>query len=480
MSKLQISTLKTFGGLSSENHLSEALQTRPHLLSGPIREIFSSTYYSNNPMTSLLVSSLSKGTETINKKTWEWKMRNCQIPPATIVEDLNSSSSAGGEGVNFKIKLDKDYYKVTDVLSPGNSGDKILCHIVGNPYPDGVGGFVYELALSTNDKSKVVPAKYLKVGSRWSKAFSLSGEMATEGGSVQHQFPISLQNSLFKTRKELKITDFAGDVLLYNFVDKNGKTLNRWSTAAEMRAMREFEMEKERILWYGTKTDKLQKNGFNFQTGYGLQAQLKEANTANYNILTTKQIQEFCGDLFFGRTDFNKRKIVAFTGELGMQMFDEAIKRETSSYINNIEVAIKSNNSKGISANTYEYGMQFTRYNFINGGSMELILNPVYDDITFHHELDSISGRPLESGRITFFDIGESQDPNIKLIKLQNGTSANYIYGNYHPLSGIKGGAGKGFTSSHSGDYYELHLTDYLGIQIMDITKCGELILRRN
>ena len=168
-----------------------------------------------------------------------------------------------------------------------------------------------------------------------------------------------------------------------------------------------------------------------------------------------------------------------FTGEYGMLIFNRAMndlveKRGwmiAGQNFNPIQKASSEYNS-----NAYAVGYQFVKYIMHNGAELELVHNPLYDDRSIHFEIDPITGYPVESMRFTFLDFsGGDGGSNVQLVAKKDGYKFGYVNGLVGPYGPSKGGQ-----MSHSGEYYSMHASKECGVHIDDITKCGELILRRN
>jgi hypothetical protein len=79
--------------------------------------------------------------------------------------------------------------------------------------------------------------------------------------------------------------------------------------------------------------------------------------------------------------------------------------------------------------------------------------------------------------RFTFLDFsnGGTDGSNIEWVDKKNGFKSGYIAGLQNPY-----GPNNGDIMTHTGDWYSMHCQKQFGIHIEDVTKCGELILRRS
>ena len=468
--------------LTERNHLGKALMIAPHKMAGPMSRLFSAqNMYSSNPLSSILNDTVG-GIETIGGTEWEWQVKGADTRPLVVVEDVEPEAQAarGKYKSRFKLKLDENWYKTTDVLSPGTSSKKYNAIIVDGPVRHG-DGWVYTMQLVTTNDQDFIPKDLFRAGQTWGKRYSSSGEAAEKGGSVQFSSNMALRNKLSKFRKEYRVTDYAStEVLRVALPDSNGNLQKTWIRYAEVEFMQQWHKELEIARWYSRSGDVYQDNGRPYQMGPGIQEQMEDGHIEYYSKLSIPLLDQYLMDIFYGRVapGSKGRNITGFTGEYGMAAFHEAISdvMEKRGLIKNVESFTSKTNSP-YSNNAYAYGMQFVQYNLTNGGSLRLVHNPLYDDRTLHTEIDPISGRPVESMRITFLDFsGEGSKSNIKVTKKEGGDFFSYVCGNYGPY----GPNNKNMYPAHAGDYYEMHIGAHEGIHIEDVTKCGELIYAAN
>ena len=165
------------------------------------------------------------------------------------------------------------------------------------------------------------------------------------------------------------------------------------------------------------------------------------------------------------------RNIVAYTGEYGMLAFHQAMVNASSPFLVVDTKFIQS--ASGPSANNLAFGGQYVKYNGPNGITLTLRHNPVYDDREINHLMDPNLQVPVESMRFTFLDFGGPGSlGNIKYVHKKNGYKLGYVSGLQTPYGSNKGGL-----MSNSKDSYTMIVHDQCGIQIDDVTRCGELIL---
>ena len=467
--------------MTEMNHLGAAMIAKPAVLQGKMNQLFSTQLYSQNPLETLR-SMGQVGTREETTTSWEYEMKGANTRPLVVVENVEANATAYGKyNTPFKMSLDEDWYLPGDIMFPGSNDKKYQVRIQEKVGRKGR-GFIY-LVVPNGPKDLSIPARFLATGQKWTKLFAQYEEAAEQSGSTQYSLPISLRNKMGKFRKKYKVTDYAStEVLRVAIPDSKGNFHKSWVRYAEVEYWQEWYKELERGRWYSRSTDTvLGANGRPVRSYPGIQELLEDSHIHRYSFLTTKLIEEYLMDIFYGRVKPGKgRAIKGFTGEYGMLAFHRAVTdwMNKSGFIKNVEVFTNKVNSPYTgNAVGLEAGFQFVRYNMANGSSLELIHNPLYDDRTIHHEIDPVTGFPVESQRITFLDFsGENgSKSNVKIMNKENGFAFGYVEGLYGPYGPSK--AGK---MAHSGDYYEMHCRKDEGIHIHDITKCGELILSRD
>lgn len=465
------------------NHLGKALIAKPHVFEGKMNTLFTSKMYSSNSLSSIL---FGKGYEkTIDKTEWEWQLKGANQRPLVVVGSNPNSVDAGKYKTPFKIALDENWYVAGDIITPGTANKKYQCRIQEEPFRQGTGQgtrWIYTVRLMSDNPDLSLPDVYLKPGVQWAKLYSQYEEGGQQSGSTQFSLPISLRNRMSRFRKKYEVTgDAATEVLAVGIPDSEGKIHKSWIKYAEVEYWQQWYRELERGAWYSRKTSSVDgASGRPIYTGPGVQEQLEGSNLHYYSHLTAKLIEEYLMDIFYSRVKPGKaRKIKAFTGEYGMLIFARAMQdlmEKRGWTIANSNFSPIKPTSSDVNDNAYSVGYQFVKYIMHNGAELELIHNPLYDDRQINFEIDSVTGYPVESMRFTFLDFsGDNAKSNIMLVNKKDGMKLNYVVGMQTPY----GPANKTF-SAHSGDYYEMHVAKQCGVHIEDVSKCGELILKRN
>ena len=478
--KLVTKQMPWHANMTELNHLGASLHARPAQFEGKMAQLFSSKdYFSDNSLTSSLIAS---GREReIGSNEWEWGLKGASTKPLVVLEDLSGTHGSGAGRTNFKLKLRENWFVPGDVIHPGSSNKKYQCRVQEQPVRQGT-GWLYTVRLMDDSVTASVPTTYQTPGTQWAKLFSMYGEASEQSGSTQYALPITLKNRLTRMRKKYRVTgDAANEVLAVAIPDSKGGMHKSWIKYAEIEYWQQWYRELERSYWYARSTDTvLGANGRPIYNGPGIQEQLEDSHKEQYSHLTAELIEEYLMDIFYSRVKpGSQRHIKAFTGEYGMLLFHRAVNdwMQKSGFVKIVEDFSVNQTKSPYHENAWQAGYQFTKYSMANGSTLELIHSPIYDDRSVNFEIDPLTGYPVESMRFTFLDFsGEGKDSNITKVKKKGGMSLIYVGGMASPFGPVTGNS----LASHAGDYYEMHVKDQCGIHIEDVSRCGELILKRN
>lgn len=478
LNKMIVKQMPWHANMTERNHLGAALIAKPDVFEGKMSQLFTSVMYSGNPMTALGLASMKE----TNSTSWEWELKGANTRPLVVVEDVEPSNTSKGKyRTTYKMKLDENWYLPGDIIHPGASNKKYQARIQEVVSGGGTNGTIYLVRNMNDDPNFFVPNKYFTSGTPWGKLFSQYEEAAEQSGSTQYSLPMTLQNKMSRFRKMYSVTgDAANEVLAIKIPDSTGKMHDSWIKYAEVEYWQQWFQELERGYVYSRSTDTvLGANGRPIHSGPGIQEQLEDSHLYRYSHLTATLVEEYLMDIFYGRVKPGKgRSIKAFTGEYGMIIFHRAIQdwAAKKGFIQVVDQYIVDKTSSEYHSNPLTAGYQFVKYRMANGGELELIHQPLYDDREINFEIDPVTGYPTESMRFTFLDFSQGKNgPNVQLMQKRNGFKLGYVHGLQTPYGPVNKGA-----MAHSGDYYEMHVQKQCGPHIEDVTKCGELILTRN
>lgn len=477
-SNMKLKQMPWHANMTEMNHLGKALIAKPGVFESKFTQLFTAKRYSDNPLTAMLANTAG-GSKEINQSEWEWEIQGATTRPLVVVENVEpvANTTLGKGRVTFRLKLDEDWYIPGDIIHPGNNDYQV--RIMEQSFKQG-NGYIYTVRIMSDDFNAFIPSKYVASGQKWTKLFSQYEEGAQQSGSTQYSTPTMLSGRLSRFRKQYRVTgDAAQEVLAVKIMGSDGKYYDSWIKYAEVEYWMQWYRELERGNWYSKYTNSVDgSTGRPIRSGSGVQELLKDSHVHKYSHLTASLIEEYLMDIFYSRVKPGSgRKIKAFTGEYGMIQFHRAIQdwQTKKGFIQVVDNTFVKGTKSEYHGNALEAGYQYTKYRMANGAELELVHNPLYDDRELHYDIDPVTGFPKESQRITFLDFSNSSEGNIKLVNKKNSFKLGYVAGLQTPY-----GVTNNKLMSHSGDYYEMHVQKQCGVQIDDISRCGELILERN
>lgn len=480
LNDLQLYKTKFFSGLTDENMLSNALVTEPHQVSNVLSYIFGR--YETNTI-DFLTSGMGK-TITIQNREYEWPVAIEQDRAITIKDakyqgsSISSSDTPGIDGTPVKLWLAEKWFGPGAILAFDDRQFK--ARVMGEPYQDGT-DWVYTVQVVGRSNSYIDP-DMLTAGRKVSREGSAYEEGSEEADIVNYQTPFKLRNHLNTLRLRYDITGSAySSVMVIAMKDpQSNKTSYLWSDYQEWVALRQWYETIDRWMVYsesnqdenGT-TSLKGTSGRPVFTGAGLLQQIAPANRRYYTTLTADLLEDFLFDLSYNILGTNERRFVALTGEMGMKEFDRVLKEKASSYTL-VDTKFVTGSGQNLTL-----GGQFTTYKMLNGIVLTLKHMPLYDNTTYNRKLHPVSGKPLESYRMTFLDIG-SRDGEPNLLKVVRKDREMVMW---HVAGAVAPGSGHAKSVStlraNGRDGYTVNFLSEQGIMMKDPTSSGELILDR-
>lgn len=455
------------------NHLAKAGLVTREKLSRKLERQFISRRNMYNPMQAYADAN-PRNVKKMTQDVIEWELMGASDRPLVSMGDVNPNDLFKGKGQSiFNVKFDTNWWKVGDVIAPANK--KYLLRVQVAPYRDGQ-GYVYGVQFLEDDQSLYLPASYVAVGQRWSKLFSMYGEGSDSAGSVHFAMPFSLRTQTSVLKKEYKITGDAHlkGVLEIALMDETGKVHDsKWINYADAEFKAQFAREKEMAIWYSRESNTTpDTTGRPVRSGAGIEQLMESGHLHYYNKLTTKLLQEYLMDIFYNRVGFSTRHVVAYTGEYGSLALHRALADDANKFLTQ-DTSIINDIAGGseFNSNAKEFGRQFVRYRGPNGIIFDIKHNPCYDDTAKQFLIDPVTGKPAESQKFTFFDLTESSGGD-NLYILQGHKKSGYVSGLTTPF-----GANNGAMMSTSEDAYTMIEYDEYGVQIVDVSRCGQMRL---
>jgi hypothetical protein len=473
-----------WGNYTKQNHLYYNGLIQPAELAQKPLQFVSTTKSLSRGITPLLDLTKGQGkTIKIGQDEWTWKLYGMNCRPAVVLEDIEPTNNVQGiQHTKFKIKLDAEYFVVGDILAP-KGPKKFQARVQEEPMMDG-GGWIYTMQLITDDPTMYLPKKFTRAGEQWKKLFSTYGEGRIDAGSTYHsEMPyFVMQSWLSHVAKKYKVTgDAASSVLVAqpNITDTNGKLVpggRYWTYTQEAIFDRQWKQDLENLITYSRSTKKVidESTGNMVRQGPGLQELLEEGNVHYYNKFSVKLVSDFLSDIFFNRVSFKDRNIVMLSGQVGCEMWSEAIAKIANGKFSDMSsMFIKEGAGDRSQGGNLIFGNNYKTYNML-WGSLTVVHYPIYDDIETQTEINPMTGRPAESQRFTFLNLGLGDgfaNDNLQFVERERGESYGYRMGTFGPYGPTTNEA-----MAHTGDFYEVIRTKKCGIQLTDPKLTGELI----
>jgi len=470
---------KYFDGLVDEQMLVNAMVTEPHRVSPVISYIFG--LYDRGNVIDFMTNGIGR-TMTIESSSYTWDLMIEHDRAIPIKEALwngavvTSTDVPGIAKSPITLRLGEKYFGPGAILQFDDKEFQV--RIIGAPYQDGA-DFVYTVVVADGKDQSYIPPTLLAAGKKVSRIGSAYEDYSEEADIVNYQTPFKAKNYLTTMRLSYDITgDAFASVMVMQFRDpKTKKQTYYWSTYQEWTALRQWYERLDRMMVYqkssvtadGT-VGLFGTNGRPIYIGAGLLEQVAPANRQYYTTLSLDLLDTFLSNLSYNILGMGERKFVAFSGEMGLKEFDRVLRDKASGY-----VLIDTKFVTG-SGQTLTLGGQFTTYKGLNGVELTIKHLPLYDDPVHNRKLHPISGKPLESYRITIVDIG-NRDGESNLRKVVRKGREMAMWHNSGSVA-----PGQGFASSvstlrsNAKDGYSVHFLSEQGLMLADPTTSGELI----
>jgi len=481
LNSLQLYRSKWFSDLLDENTLLNTLMTAPHKMSPVLSYLFG--YFTNSNVLDLLTNGIGR-VETIESRFYEWDVmiehdKAVQIMAAKWNGVAVTNTTTFVPGINqspIQLWLKEKWFGPGAILEFDDN--EYQARVLGEPYQDG-SEWVYTVVVADGQADSYIPPQYLLAGKAVSRAGSAYEEYSEEADILNYQTPFKLRNHLTTMRLSYDITgDAYSSVMVIPMRDpKTKKQTNYWSTYQEWTAMRQWyeRMDYQSVYSkYNANADGsvslVGTNGRPVYIGAGLLQQIAPANKKYYTTLTLETLDTFMSDLSYNILGMGERKFVALTGEMGMAELDRVLRSKATGY------TLVDNHFVSGSGQNLTLGGQFTTYKGLNGVELTLKYFPIYDNPTHHRKLHPITGKPLESYRMTFVDIGtrDGQPNLVKVVRKDREMVMWYTGGSVAPGQGHSKSASN--LRSNAKDGYSVHFLSEQGIMLKDPTSSGELI----
>jgi len=446
---------------------------------------------------------------------------------AYILEDIEDPNRPLGiDGTTFKIKINRREFGHGDIITYDKYNGCEMIVTADDILPLG-DGFIYTVQLVNNDNYKFLEHKYLAPQTKLFRKGSARGEYGERfsdiqtragfrefynfvGGAEAHvHYSISSRADMMikggmnadgtvpvteiwrnfdKTLDPAitKIEDIAskmGKDYLKRAVG-NGTLTRTFMTTMEAAHLTKIATDIETYLMWGHGGRVKQDGPDDIRLSVGLWKQLDNSFKRVYN-KSNFSLELFRGEIYnfyAGRVEFQgpdpKRQIIVQTGMGGMRLVNEAIKREAV----NSGLVIQAASNNGIGAISGQgmdlnFGFAFTSYVIPFLANVKFVLNPAFDNLhTNDIENPIIDGNPLSSYSFIIFDITDTGNDNIYMLKLSWDNQLKWWYQN-GTMDYM--GRSQGFASSGQFNGYRVYMTQTMpAIWVKDPTKVLKIVMR--
>ena len=459
---------------------------------------------------------------------YKWQTPVSQDLPY-IIEDIEPGNLTKGiDGTTFKIKLNKREFGHGDIITYDKYNGCEMYSTADDILPMG-DGFIYTVQLVNNDNYKFLDNKYLanqtkifrkgsargEYGERFSDIQTKAGfrefynyvggaeahvhysvssraDMMIKGGmNADGTVPVTEIWKNYDKSMDPAISTIEGiaSTMGKDYLKKavaNGTLSRTFLTTMEAAHLTKVATDIESYLMWGHGGRIKQDGPDDMRLSVGLWKQLDNSFKRVY-IKSNFTLELFRGELYnfyAGRVEFQgpdpKRQLIVQTGMGGMRMVNEAIKREAVN--SGLVINAGNDGGGGIGAITgkgmdLNFGFAFTSYVIPFLANVKFVLNPAFDNLhTNDIENPIIDGHPLSSYSYVIFDITDTGNDNIFMLKLSWDNQLKWWYQN-----GTMDYMGRtqGFQSSGQFNGYRVMMTQTMpAIWVKDPTKVLKIVMR--
>ena len=454
---------------------------------------------------------------------YKWQTPVSQDLPY-VIEDIEAGNDRKGQdGTTFKIKLNKREFGHGDIITYDKYNGTEMYITDEDILPMG-DGFIFTVRLVNNDNVKFLDNQFLREGMKFFRKGSARGEYGERfsdivtnssfrefynyvGGAEAHvHYSISSRADMMikggmKADGTVPVTEIWRNFdknmnpsvsTLEDMVSQMGKsyvkkamengTLSRtFLTAMESAHLSKIANDIETYLMWGHGGRIRQDGPDDLRLSVGLWKQLDNSFKRVYNKggFTLDLFRSELYNFYQGKVEFNgpdpKRQLVVQTGIGGMKLVNEAIKKEANAAGLLIEAAdIGAITGKGMDLG---FGFAYTSYVIPFLANVKFVLNPAFDNLhTNDIENPIIDGHPLSSYSFVIFDITDTGNDNIFLLKLNWDNALKWWYQN-GTMDYM--GRSQGFQSSGQFNGYRVMMTQCMpAIWVKDPTKVLKIVMR--
>jgi len=437
-----------------------------------------------------------------------------------------AGTARGIDGQTFKILLSKRAFGHGDIITYDKYNGIELYVTADDILPSG-DGFVYTVQIVNSNNTQGLKDDYLKSGTKFFRKGSARGEYGERfsdlttgtgfrefynfvGGAEAHvHYSISSRADLMlkggmNADGTIPVTEiwrtFDQDVdpsvsSLESMVEimgadyvkrafDNGALSRTFLTNLEAAHLNKIASDIETYLMWGHGGRVKQDGPDDIRMSVGLWKQLDNSYKRIYN-KSSFSLDMFKTELYNfyqGKVELEgpdpKRTLIVQTGIGGMKLVNDAIAKEAAG-LTTIGGVVNADANGMVTGSGMDlgFGYAFTSYVIPFLANVRFVLNPAFDNLhTNDIENPLIDGRPLSSYSFIIFDITESGNDNIHLLKLSWDNQLKWFYQN-----GTMDYMGRtqGFASSGNFNGYRVMMTQTMpSIWVKDPTKVLKIVMK--
>ena len=432
----------------------------------------------------------------------------------------------GIDGQTFKILLSKRAFGHGDIITYDKYNGIELYVTADDILPSG-DGFVYTVQIVNSNNTQGLKDDYLKSGTKFFRKGSARGEYGERfsdlttgtgfrefynfvGGAEAHvHYSISSRADLMlkggmNADGTIPVTEiwrtFDQDVdpsvsSLESMVEimgadyvkrafDNGNLSRTFLTNLEAAHLNKIASDIETYLMWGHGGRVKQDGPDDIRMSVGLWKQLDNSYKRIYN-KSSFSLDMFKTELYNfyqGKVELEgpdpKRTLIVQTGIGGMKLVNDAIAKEAAG-LTTIGGVVNADSNGMVTGTGMDlgFGYAFTSYVIPFLANVRFVLNPAFDNLhTNDIENPLIDGRPLSSYSFIIFDITESGNDNIHLLKLSWDNQLKWFYQN---VTMDYMGRTQGFASSGNFNGYRVMMTQTMpSIWVKDPTKVLKIVMK--
>lgn len=491
LSKFQKLTFEHWKGLTKRNHLGSIFQEQPQMATNLMVQLLA--WYRGKTLDTFLSQFPTKEFDSDDEYTWNvigTAMRNIPLVEARDCDGniitASTAANVGVAGEPFYLVFAEDWFADGEVIV-GELNEIYPIRVLGDGRNEGI-NTLYKVELMGGITTGI-PAERLLPGERFSVEYApVERELSRKVGDIRFASPVAMRNEFSTIRIQHKVP---GSMLNKKvafgipMVDANGKktVVDMWMHHVQWTLEEQWNEYKNNLLAYGRSNRNkngeylnIGKSGEVIRMGAGLYEQMEVSNTDPYNNFSLKRFMDNIYQISRAKLDFNERKFIVKTGELGAIQFSRAALTDGSGWspityeYSASELGILKPTTSKMAPNGGAFRLtapQVTEFIAPNGAYVKIDVDPFYDDPV--RNKIQWKGGPAMSYRYDIFDIGTMDQPNIFkcAIKGQNGDYTSYEWGLRNPFTGAMGNP----YASHDEDSATIHKMTTTGVCVLDPTR---------